>query len=304
MSMTMTITKATPRSLTRRPHAAFATLLAAVSVSAALSGCSLVIGSASSGLADNVSTAILSQNDIETVRDGAPAYLIMLDGFIAGDPDSEALLLAGSQLYGAYASAFVEDAERRKRLTARSLDYGRRALCARDRRVCETASGPFEPFAEAVSRSSRRQAGVLYAFGSSWAGWIEARSDDWSAVADIPKVEALMERVVELDDTYDDGGAHLYLGVLKNLRPAALGGQPEEGRVHFERAIEISDGRNLMASVLFARYYTRNVFDRELHDRLLTAVIEADPTQPGLTLSNTIAQDQARALLADGDDYF
>ena len=59
-----------------------------------------------------------------------------------------------------------------------------------------------------------------------------------------------------------------------------------------------------MASVLFARYYTRNVFDRELHDQLLTAVIEADPNEPGLTLGNTIAQDQARALLADGDEYF
>ena len=95
-----------------------------------LPGCGLVMGSASARLANNVSTAILSQNDIETVRDGAPAYLIMLDGLIAGDPESPALLLAGAQLYGAYGTAFVEEPARRRRLTERSLAYGRRALCA------------------------------------------------------------------------------------------------------------------------------------------------------------------------------
>ena len=158
--------------------------------------------------------------------------------------------------------------------------------------------------AAALSRTRSSDVAALYGFGSAWAGWIEARSEDWGAVAEIPKVEALMERVVALDDSYDRGGAHLYLGVLTNLRPAALGGQPEQGRLHFEQAIEMSDGRNLMAEVLFARYYARNVFDRALHDRLLTEVLEADPEEPGLTLSNTIAQSQARDLLDEGDEYF
>ncbi|MEE8311461.1 MAG: TRAP transporter TatT component family protein [Candidatus Binatia bacterium] len=269
-----------------------------------LPGCGLVMGSASARLANNVSTAILSQNDIETVRDGAPAYLIMLDGLIAGDPESPALLLAGAQLYGAYGTAFVEEPARRRRLTERSLAYGRRALCAETKPVCKTVDGPYEPFAAAVAKTGSSDVAALYGFGSAWAGWIEAHSEDWAAVAEIPKVETLMQRVVTLDDAYDDGGAHLYLGVLSNLRPAALGGKPEEGKYHFERAIEISDGRNLMAKVLYARYYARNVFDRSLHDRLLTEVVEADPEAPGLTLSNTIAQTQARQLLDESNDYF
>jgi hypothetical protein len=32
--------------------------------------------------------------------------------------------------------------------------------------------------------------------------------------------------------------------------------------------------------------------------------VTADPEVPGLTLSNTLAQEQARVLLADADDYF
>jgi len=37
-----------------------------------------------------------------------------------------------------------------------------------------------------------------------------------------------MERVVELDETYEHGSAHLYLGVMTTLLPPALGGKPEK----------------------------------------------------------------------------
>ena len=43
-------------------------------------------------------------------------------------------------------------------------------------------------------------------------------------------------------------------------------------------------------------------FDQPLHDRLLNEVLAADPAVPGLTLSNTLAQQQAKLLL--NDDYF
>ncbi|HIF96410.1 MAG TPA: hypothetical protein EYQ54_05175, partial [Myxococcales bacterium] len=95
-----------------------------------------------------------------------------------------------------------------------------------------------------------------------------------------------------------------YLGVLYTLRPAHMGGLPEIGRTHFERAIELSNGRNLMAKVFFARSYARLIFDRELHDELLIEVVEADPVAPGFTLSNTLAQEQAEELLLDADEYF
>jgi hypothetical protein len=113
-----------------------------------------------------------------------------------------------------------------------------------------------------------------------------------------------MERVVMLDDAHDGGGAHVYLGVLYTQRPARLGGHPQRAREHFEQAIELSKGRNLMAKVYYARQYARLVFDRRLHDRLLQEVLEADPASPGLTLSNTLAQEQARELLAEADEYF
>jgi hypothetical protein len=59
-----------------------------------------------------------------------------------------------------------------------------------------------------------------------------------------------------------------------------------------------------MAMVLYAQKYARLVFNRELHDRLLREVLSADVEQPGLTLANTLAQQQARELLDSSEEYF
>ena len=43
---------------------------------------------------------------------------------------------------------------------------------------------------------------------------------------------------------------------------------------------------------------------KELHDRLLNEVLAAQASQPGYTLMNSLAQEQARELLASADEYF
>ena len=269
-----------------------------------LAGCAALMRPASTRFAENLTSSILDQNDVETVRDGAPAYLLAVDGLIEGDPGNAALLLTGARLYGAYASAFVEDEARAQRLWDRALGYARRALCSDNSKQCDALERPFDDFVLSLEAVDRSDVPALYGFGAAWAGWVQAHSEDWGAVAEVPKIEALMRRVVDLDESYDHGGAHLYLGVLLTQRPASLGGQPEQAREHFEHAIALSQGRNLMAKVLYARHYARLVFDRPLHDRLLREVLAADPQAPGLTLSNTLARGEARGLLDEADEYF
>jgi len=92
--------------------------------------------------------------------------------------------------------------------------------------------------------------------------------------------------------------------VINSLRPEAIGGKPAEGRKDFEKAIELSGGRNLYAKTLFAEFYARLVFDQELHDKLLNEVLAADPVAPGFTLMNVLAQERAKKLLESGKDYF
>jgi hypothetical protein len=278
--------------------------LVALILPLALCGCAALISRATADLTTDLSDAILNQNDPATVRDGAPAYLLMVDGFIGRSPDDPRMLLTGAQLYGAYAAAFVEDEERAKRLSVRARDYARRALCLELEKVCEAVPRPFAEFEPTLARVRSSELPVLYGFGAAWGGWVQTHSDDWLAVAEIPKVEAVMTRVVQLDDTYADGAPHMVLGVLSTLLPASLGGKTDEARAHFERAIAVSGGRDLLFKVLYAERYARLIFDRPLHDGLLRQVLEADPEIPGLTLSNTIAQQRAQELLDGADDYF
>lgn len=269
-----------------------------------LPGCSWVVSSTTGRFAGHVSSAILNQNDPDTVREGAPAYLILIDGLIEDEPENETLLLTGARLYNAYAAVFVKETGRAQILTDKAWAYSRRALCLAHPDHCQQYRQPYADYVDFLAMMDPSDVPVLFGFAASWANWIQTHQDDWNARADIPKVEATLRKVIELDDTYLQGDPYMYLGVLSILLPPALGGKPEQARAYFERAIELSEGRNLMFKVIYAERYGRMMFDRELHDRLLHEVLEADPNEPGLTLMNTIAQDKARKLLAGAVEYF
>lgn len=270
----------------------------------ALSACANVMRRATSQFADNLTTAILNEDDPGTVRDGVPAYLLLVDGMIQGDPENVGALLAGAKLYDAYAGGFIEDGARAQRLAERAYGYARRALCLREKELCAALDGPFDVFQVALAKATANNLDTLYGFGSAWASRIQVNSGDWNAIADLPKLQALLLRVPSIDPRYDDGGAYLYLGVINSIRPASLGGKPEEGKAYFDKALELSGGRNQMVRVLYAQFYARLVFDQALHDRLLNEVLVADPVAPKLTLINTLAQRKAKALLESGKDYF
>ena len=262
------------------------------------------MSSATSGLAESLSSAILNQDDPETVRDGAPAYLIMLDSFVEGSPGDTGTLRSAAELYAAYGILFVEDPDRARRLTARSRSYGRQALCADNSKSCEIWSLPFEEFAEAISNLGPKDISNLYTVGLTWLAYIQAHQEDWNALAELPNAQAILNKVQELDSSYKASDVEHYQAVLKTLRPPALGGKFDEGKAHFEKAMALSGGKDLSIKLDYASYYARTLYDQELHDRLLNEILEADPVQPGFTLFNTLAQRQARVLLDSGTDYF
>jgi hypothetical protein len=269
-----------------------------------LCGCSSFISSATVDMTESLSHAILNNNDPATVEAGGPAYLLMIDSMLYRNPDNESLLRSAADIYTAYTDVFVEDKARAKRLTHKALDYALRAICVRRSDACTLRQIKFQEFETVISKLNIKDVPDLFTLGSAWSAWIQAHREDWNAVAEISRVQAIMERVVELDECYHDGAAHLYLGVLATFLPPALGGKPRVGRRHFERALDISNNKNLMVQVLYARHYARLMFDRELHDRLLNEVIEAQPDIPGYALSNALAQQKARELLNSAEDYF
>ena len=270
----------------------------------ALGGCASLIGKVTSGLAADLSDAILNSDDPAVIRDGAPAYLIMLDAFTRQGDGNPEMLRASASLNSAYATAFVSEPARQKAFAQKALRLALRAACLDVAWLCDVRTMPFEELERRAAAMAAAEVPAAYALATAWAGWIQAHADDWNAVADLGRVKPLMERVVALDEQHDNGGPRLYMGVFETLLPEALGGKPDLGRAHFERAIDITNGRHLLVKVFYAESYARLVFNRELHDRLLGEVLAADAEQEGLTLMNTIAKEQARELLQSADEYF
>jgi len=282
--------------------------LLCLGVAVLLSGCGAITSTMTKGFGEDLSASVLDSNDPDTVAQALPAYLLTVDALLK-DSKSPTLFWSGAKLNSSYASQFAVNPQQKKRLADKAWIYAQKAACYEDKMWCPVAGKGLADRSQAewetmVKNLDVDQVPMLFNLGSVWATWLEANSSDWNAIAQLGKIQVLMERVIELDENYELGSAHVYIGVLSTLVPAALGGKPEVGREHFERAILLSKDRNLMAKVLYAERYARLTFDRDLHDRLLNEVLAADSTQPGWTLANTLAQQKAQQLLKSADDFF
>ncbi len=271
---------------------------------ASLSGCAAMISSAATNLADNLSAAILNQDDPELVRAGAPSYLLLLDSFIEGSPDDPAILSAGATLYATYGAVFADDEVRASRLTTRARRYALTAMCESYAPSCDWADATYDEFVATLDGVQPKHAEYLYTYGFASLAYLRAHSADWNSLAELPQIEALFERYLDISGDEVNGSVYTYMGILLTLRPPALGGEPERAREYFEKGIAVTNGHDLGAKVEFARGYAKLLYERELHDQLLSEVLQADPYQDGYTLSNVLAQEDAVALMAEADDYF
>lgn len=270
-----------------------------------LGACGIFVERASERLGNDLRGAILDHDDPETIAAAMPAWLILLDAMLRSNPDSEGLLVAAANMYGAYAGLFVEnDHERALKLTQRARDYSQRALCLEETAFCQKLGAPFLDFEAAIGELDPDHIESIYALATAWTGWIKTRRDDFAAISDLPKVEALLRWVVAQDSSYDAGGPYLYLAVLNSQRPAAVGGDLDGARSFYEQALDLSQQKNLLVKVYYASEYGRMVFDRDLHDRLLNEVLKAEADVPGYTLSNQLAKARAQDLLEEADEYF
>jgi hypothetical protein len=271
-----------------------------IAILTVMAGCSIIV----SRSAANLTTAVVDHDDPGTVRDGAPAYLLLMDSLVVGSPENQQVLRSAANLYSAYSALFITESDRAQRLTTRAYGYGQRAFCAHNQQACNIVNLDFESYEKRVAAFSGGDVPFMFSLSQAWLSRIRAYRADWGVIAELPKAETLLGRVLELDDTYDSGTAHIYMGMLNTLRPPALGGKPQEGKRHFERAIEISEGKNLSAKVQYAESYARLVFERDLHDRLLNEVLNSETEYEGYTLLNVFAKQRAQLLLESADDFF
>ena len=260
---------------------------------------------ATASLLEDVAKASAKQSDLMLIRRGMPSYLMLIDGMVEALPDNQRLLISAAQLYASYASAFIQDEDKpyAKALFVKARNYALRALELNGFKNPATRS--FDDFEIGLSDFMNKDVPYLFWAASCWGGWISLNQGSMEAMAELPRVELLMKRVLELDETFYYGGAHIFMGILNASRPRAAGGDLDRAQHHFLKAIELSDGKFLMARIYYADYYAKKAFDRELFITILKKVLEipVDIT-PELTLLNSVAHAKAKVMLDRVDEYF
>jgi hypothetical protein len=254
---------------------------------------------------DPLTLSLQKQTDLDLLQDGAPSLLLILDGLIASEPDNDRLLMAATKAYGAYATILYEDGqtERAVNMSIKAKEYGINLLKQVPNLDYINGSSLTE-IGRALEKVSQSKAGHLFWGAYGWAIWIQYQNGAPAAMAKLPVVEQIMLRVIELEESYYYGGAHIFLGSYYGSRPEILGGKLEKSRHHFERALSLNGREFLLTQVAFAETYSRTMFDRELFSSLLLEVIEHPLTNSDMASSNTLAKVKAEKLIAQIDDFF
>jgi tetratricopeptide (TPR) repeat protein len=255
---------------------------------------------------EKMKAAVNKNPDIELLEQAIPASLVQLDGLIEVSPNNTYLLVRGAEANAGYAFAFIidKDKERAKRYFKKGRDYALRALRQNDD-FDKAYDKQIDEFTESLEGFDKEDVPALFFAASTWLQWIGLNLNDPAALMDLGKVEALMQKVLELDDTYMYGSIHASWGAYYAARSKTLGGQPEKAKYHFDEAFRISESKYLPFHYLYARYYAVQMQDRELFVSTLEKVISApENLLPEKNLANEITKRKAKKLLADVDEYF
>ena len=250
--------------------------------------------------------ALYEETDLKLAEQAMASDIKLLEGMVKGDPENEHLLTLTAQALSGYALGFAEDEEpeRAKVLYLRAKDYGLRVLRLSDS-FAEADTGSLDDYTLAVKNLDKDYIEALFWTGFAWAGWINLSIDNPRAMIDLTKVQILMERVLEIDETFFHGATHLFFGSIWGLKPPMLGGDPEKAKEHFEKNLQITDGKFLLTYVYYALFYAAKVLDEDLYNSFVVK-IEETPAEalPGYQLLNMIAKKKAKNLREFGKEWF
>ena len=284
-----------------------------------LSGCSvrkLAVDKVADALAAP-GTVWKGDDDPQLVGEALPFALKTQESLLAESPRHRPLLLATCSGFVSYAAGWIEpEAERLETTDFAGAQLARdRALRLhlRGRGYCLRALDLVLPGAAArlaadpetaLEGVGRQEVELLYWTGAAWGSAISLGLDRPELVADLPAVRALFGRAIALDPDYDRGALHEAMISIESMSEL-LGGSPERARTHFERAVELSQGRRASPFVTWARGVPVATQDRKEFRSALERALAVDPdASESDRLANRLAQERARRLLARADELF
>ncbi|HEY5569605.1 MAG TPA: TRAP transporter TatT component family protein [Gammaproteobacteria bacterium] len=276
----------------------------------------LAINSVGDALASSASV-FETDDDPVLIAEALPFSLKLVESLLSEQPDHRGLLLTATRGYLLYSYAFVdmpaeesslEDIDRTRELRRRARNLYLRAYAYASRLLeldypgltDELAGDPAEAVA-AVGRD--RDVAMLYWNAAALGLAISASRNEPALLARLPEVEAMLNRALTLDEAWNRGALHEFAISLAGAGTAAV--DESAMQRHYQRALELSAGNRASLHVTYAEVVTVRKQDREQFAALLRRALAVDLNEdPDQRLLNVIAQQRARWLLENADEFF
>lgn len=272
------------------------------------------------GLFTRAAPAFEAYWDYELAGEALPATIVQFEGILRVVPDNQAILAQLAQAYVAYAYGWVEadveslefegeyndadDQRQRARIMyLRALDLTRHWVRLHNGDIDAAESGTVGELEKWLESAfvDEADAEMLLWHGYAWGSYINAAKDDMEAIADLEYAKAYVARSIELDPDYYNAAGYTFMGVAT---ASEMAGDMQVAKEYFETALARTERRALQIQLNMARYYAVKEGDRELFDKLLTEVMDAQDPLPEARLANRIARDRASMYIENADQLF
>lgn len=264
----------------------------------------IILNFSCTSLLTGLTDSLYQQKDIELVKDGAPSYLLLVEGLIKSNPKNKDFLKLGIQLFSAYSAAFVKDQERNRIFSEKSKEWAISLLNTYPN-FKKSKNTDFEIFEKQINKFSKKDIDYVFWAANAWIMWIISNTENLEALLDLPKARALIDRIYVLDSSYYYGAPHLFYGIFYSFLPEVYGGDLKKSQKEFEEALKYSDDKLLLTKVSYAQYYLKAINDKNKFKQVLEEIINTDTDKyPEQRLMNILAQKQAKELLDNIDNYF
>ena len=252
-------------------------------------------------LMKGLTDSLYEQKDIVLVEEGAPAFLLLVEGLIKGNPQDKNMLQTGIQMFSSYGGAFVKDSERKKIFQDKTKYWALELLKTyplyvmfdkeKDR---EKKDKLFQSFLKSLTKSD---VPTVFWACNAWIMWIIGNLDSTDAFLELPLAKGIIDRIYVLDGDYYYGAPHLFYGVFYGAFPKDFGGNLEIAKKEFDIALKLSGDKLLITKLFYANFYLKPKNDKAGFEQIINEILETDIDKyPETRLLNMVSKREALDL--------
>lgn len=285
---------------------------------------------------NGIQDAFVEESDVGLAAGAMPALIKVEEGVLNANPKDQGATVQTAQLYVTYANAFIQgpaqDLDAQHFEEKHAADLRAKALYIRAFKLLDPAldrrapgivelwkTGTLQPSDAAdpaqrgmpkggsalLARFSAKDVPLLYWSAASILAAYAVDPLDLHLSSIVGLAKALLDRALVIEPAWNDGGLQELAISVYGSFPAELGGDPAVALAAYKKGLEITKGQSASLYVTYAGTICVPEDNYPAFKASLDAALAIDPdANPKMRLATTIAQANARRMLAHAGDYF